>query len=248
MQYKLYNNSLCPDLWKKNPEGSYDMRPNIVDRLMEIANDFADEYLKESNIKLSVEDVVIIGSIANYNWNSYSDIDLHLVFDYSKLDMSEEDAFTMLSAIKTNWNKAHDIMIKGHDLEIGVQGVDQEVHSDAAYSVKNKKWISEPKMDSPKFDKKSIKKKHSQLKKKIELLLKNHDDDGLRDILAELYDMRQKGLDKSGEFSAENIVFKILRAQGYLDKIKEHANSVYDKEMTIKEAYQNLSSILREIK
>jgi hypothetical protein len=47
--------------------------------------------------------------------------------------------------------------------------------------------------------------------------------------------MRQAGLDKAGEFSEENIVFKILRAQGYLDKLKDHARNIYDKEMTITE-------------
>jgi len=42
-------------------------------------------------------------------------------------------------------------------------------------------------------------------------------------------------LDKGGELSEENIVFKILRAKGYLDKIKDGVASIYDKKMSVKE-------------
>lgn len=212
------------------------MNPEVRDRLMEIAEDFTNEYLKDANITIKVKDVVVIGSIANYNWNKYSDIDLHLVFDYKDLDMSEEDAFTMLTAVKINWNKSHDIKIKGHDLELGVQGLEQENHSKSSYSVKDNKWIVPPPKESVKFDKETIKGKHKMMKEKIDDLLKSGDDAGLRKVLEKLYIMRQAGLDKQGEYSAENIVFKILRAQGYLDKIKDHAAKIYDKEMTLRES------------
>lgn len=234
MNYPLYNSTLCSDLWDKKGD-SYTMKPEVRDRLMKIADDFTNEYLKEANITTSVKDVVVIGSIAHYNWNKYSDIDLHLVFDYKDLDMSEEDAFTMLTAVKINWNKSHDIKIKGHDLELGVQGIDQENHSKSSYSVKRNKWITPPTKESVKFDKETIKSKHKMMKEKIDALLKDKDDAGLRRVLEKLYVMRQAGLDRHGEYSAENIVFKILRAQGYLDKIKDHAAKIYDKEMTLHE-------------
>ena len=239
MNYPLYNSTLCPDLWDKKGE-LYVMRKEVRERLMKIADDFVVEYLAEAKVKIKVKDVVVIGSIANFNWNKFSDIDLHLVFDYADLDMSEEDAFTMLTAIKINWNKSHDIKIKGHDLELGVQGLEQENHSKSTYSVKRNKWLVPPTNVSPKFDKETIKAKHNMMKEKIDALLKAKDDDGLRRILEKLYVMRQAGLDKSGEYSAENIVFKILRAQGYLDKIKDHAAQIYDKEMTLNEIATNL--------
>jgi len=35
--------------------------------------------------------------------------------------------------------------------------------------------------------------------------------------------------------SEENIVFKIIRAYGYLDKIKDNIAKTYDKKMSVKE-------------
>jgi hypothetical protein len=238
MNYPLYNDELCPKFWDKKGD-EYKMKSEVRDALMTIATDFIEEYLKEAELTLTIQDVILIGSSTNYNWTPFSDLDLHILVDYDELGIGQEYANIMLTAIKINWNKAHDIKIKGHKVEIYVQGIEQDTESVSIYSVQDDKWIEPPEMGKPKFNKKLIKKKHKQLKAEIDEMLKNADEEKIQKMITKLYDFRQAGLDnKKGEFSEENIVFKILRAQGYLDKMKEYSVEIYDKENTLKEGVE----------
>jgi hypothetical protein len=47
--------------------------------------------------------------------------------------------------------------------------------------------------------------------------------------------MRESGLSKGGEFSSENIVFKLLRTRNHLDNLKNAVNKVYDAKLSLKE-------------
>jgi predicted nucleotidyltransferase len=243
MKYPLYNDELCPAFWDKKGD-EYTMKEDVRETLMTIAEDFIGEYLKEAKLKMTIEDVILIGSGTNFNWTPFSDLDLHILVDYNELGIGKEYAEILLTAIKINWNKEHNITIKGHDIEIYVQGVDQDVESVSVYSVKDGEWIEEPQKEKIKFDKKSIKQKHTKLKKEIDTMLENADEPKIMKMLEKLYKFRQFGLDsKMGEFSAENIVFKILRAQGYLEKMKKYSAQIYDNEMTLQECRKKAKEI-----
>jgi hypothetical protein len=43
------------------------------------------------------------------------------------------------------------------------------------------------------------------------------------------------GLQKGGEYSDENLVFKVLRRNGYLEKIRTLKNKLIDKKLSLKE-------------
>ena len=232
--YPLYHNTLCPKLWVVNEDGAK-LDNEVRNGLLKVAQDFVKELKDNNNISIKVEDIVIIGSATNYNWTNYSDIDLHVITDYKKLDMSAKDAQTLFDAIKVGWNNKHDITMKGHDVEIYVQDKAHIPTSASEYSVLNNKWLKEPVKESPKFNKELIKKKYKEYKNKIGALVKKHDEAALKKLLEKLYKYRQSGLDKGGELSEENIVFKILRAYGYLDKIKDSISTIYDKKMSVKE-------------
>ncbi len=45
--------------------------------------------------------------------------------------------------------------------------------------------------------------------------------------------MRQAGLDKSGELSTENLVFKILRTRKHLENLKQAIINLYDKKQSL---------------
>jgi predicted nucleotidyltransferase len=238
MNYKLYNKSLNPKLWEKIDE-KYALRPDVREALLNIADDFVNITLKEKKIKVKADEIILVGSSANYNWTEFSDLDLHIVVDFDQLNMPESDAEVLFDAIKSNWNKDHDIKIKGLDVELYVQNGVDEVDSLAIYSIKNDKWLQYPKVENPQFNKKIIRKKHAEFKRQIEALLKSNGSDvesNLKKLLEKLYKFRQAGLDKNGEFSEENIVFKILRAQGYIDKMKKITKQIYDRENSLKES------------
>ena len=47
--------------------------------------------------------------------------------------------------------------------------------------------------------------------------------------------MRQAGLDEGGEYSVENIVFKLLRRNDIMEKLGDLSSNAYDDEHTIDE-------------
>jgi hypothetical protein len=51
---------------------------------------------------------------------------------------------------------------------------------------------------------------------------------------------RQAGLDKAGEFSNENLAFKIVRNKGYMDKLKDLKTAAQDKMLSVDELYLSL--------
>jgi hypothetical protein len=234
MNYPLYNDKLAP-IWNINEDGAL-LDPEVRKQLLKIAMDFVKDLKDKNDIKVKIEDVVLLGSLTNYNWTPYSDVDLHIIVDFSTLDMSKEDAQTLFDAIKAGWNNKHNITMKGYDVELYVQDIDHESTSASEYSVLRNEWVKEPVKEKPNFNKSLIKKKYKEYKNKIDNLVKGDGEKPLKDLLDKLYKFRQAGLDSGGELSEENIVFKMLRAKGYLDKIKDTVASMYDDKMSVDES------------
>ena len=228
-------------------EDGYKLDQEVRKMLLKVATDFVKSLKQDHELNIKIHDLVIIGSVANYNWTDYSDIDLHIVVDFSDLEMTKDDAQTMFDAIKTSWNFKHDIKMKGHDVELYVQDIEHEAVSTAEYSVLNDKWIKEPVKQKPNFNKKLIKRKYKEYKNQINSLVKNKDEVKLKKLLEKLYKYRQAGLDKGGELSEENIVFKILRAMGHLDKLKDGINKIYDKKMSVDESKKISTSDIHKL-
>ena len=71
------NNSLHPDVWTNEK-----LKPAIRKVLLKNAAVF----MKELEItKDQIEDITLTGSMANFNWTKSSDLDLHLLLDYKKV-------------------------------------------------------------------------------------------------------------------------------------------------------------------
>ena len=89
------------------------LHPTILSRLMLIANDFfSDLVLIDEGV--NIEDITITGSLANYNWSDYSDIDLHLLVDFTKIDENVDLVREFFHGKVFRWNNTHDIEILGH--------------------------------------------------------------------------------------------------------------------------------------
>ena len=56
----------------------------------------------------------------------------------------------------------------------------------------------------------------------------------LKKLFDKLHKQRQESLDKNGEMGTYNIIWKVLRRSGHLDKIWEIINTVYNKVNSIK--------------
>ena len=220
--------TLNPKIWEnpKNPDKSV-IIPKIRETLLRIAEKFI-EYLGED---VFVEDIVLTGSLANYNWSEFSDFDLHVLVDLQQYE-DDTDLYKELFNLKKQvFNDKHNIRIYGYDVEVYVQDVEEEHYSSGVYSVMNNEWVSKPKNFKSNVDKIILEKKIKNWTEKIDSAIEEKKD--LEKIKTKLKDYRKSGLEKDGELSYENLVFKFLRRSGHIQKLFDTANKEVDKELSI---------------
>jgi predicted nucleotidyltransferase len=220
--------TLNPKVWEnpKNPDKSV-MIPKIRETLLRIAEKFI-EYLGED---VFVEDIVLTGSLANYNWSEFSDFDLHVLVDLQQYE-DDTDLYKELFNLKKQvFNDKHNIRIYGYDVEVYAQDVEEEHYSSGVYSVMNNEWVSEPEKFKNNIDKTILEKKIKNWTQKIDSAIEEEKD--LEKIKTKLKDYRKSGLEKDGELSYENLVFKFLRRSGHIQKLFDTANKEVDKELSI---------------
>lgn len=230
---KFIQNELNPALWIKKGD-NYILKPEVKNKLTEIANAFFD-YLE---IKTKFEDIYFIGSMASYNWTSQSDIDLHLLFDYKKINKNTDLVEKYFDIKKKYWNDSHNIQIYGFDVELSCQEIGAPFYSKAVYSIKDGKWLNFPDKEKFLIDKQSLKNRIITLVNKIENLEEIKDEKKLiasaRKIKDKIKKMRKSGLEKGGEFSIENLAFKYLRNNGYIAKLMKIKKDALDKNLSLK--------------
>lgn len=230
--------SLNPKIWNGDK-----LNPEIREHLLKIAN----EYVKYLDIDIQPEKIMFLGSMANYNWNESSDLDLHIVYDFNKISDDVNFVKDFFDTKGSNWNNKHKITLKSYDVEVYVQEKEEKNKSIGVYDLKNDIWISQPKRENITIDKELIKKKASSIATKIEeiekLSNKNLDWNNIykeaKKLKNKIKKMRQAGLDKSGEFSAENLAFKFLRNNGYLEKLGSITFKAFDKNLSMDENIMN---------
>lgn len=229
--FKL-KNTLCLDIFEKK-EGQYVMIDAIRKQLLEISNDFLDSL----GIEFFIHDIILTGSLANYNWSEYSDIDLHFLIDFEEIDVNTELLKEFFDAKKNIWNEKHNVKINDFDVEVYVQDVNEEHVSSGVYSVLNNNWLVFPEKSVQKIDDQKILKKGEQFAKIIDKLIEKGEKSELlpkiERLRKKLKSFRQSGLETGGEFSYENLTFKLLRRNGYIKKLMDLKNKITDKKLSI---------------
>jgi predicted nucleotidyltransferase len=207
-----YHDELNPDIW----QGQI-MQPEVQKHLSDIADAFI-AYLEIPDFHYS--DIILAGSMANYNYTDYSDLDLHVITDYADLG-ADDLAEAFYRAKKQIWNDGHDITIRGHEVELYVEDLAEPVASGGVYSIQDHQWIRKPVHAPPAIADRAINRKVRSLIKNIEQVISdNMDSTEMHRIINRLSRMRRSGLSKGGEYSVENLSFKILRNQGYIDRLR----------------------------
>ena len=225
---------LNPKIW----ESSDKMSSKVRDRLLDIAYEFI-EFL---GVDVVISDVVMMGSLANYNWSRFSDVDLHLIADFEQFSEKELPLYEELFELKkTLFNDRHNIKIYGYDVELYVQD-DVKAFSSGEYSVLFDEWKKKPKKEKVEIDTELIKNKSEHWMKIIDEVIDNLDDksmesgvDSINKIKDKLKKYRTSGLEKGGEMSDENLVFKVLRRNGYIEKLFNFKTEYQDKKLSLKE-------------
>jgi predicted nucleotidyltransferase len=212
---------------------NYVMRPEIRKHLLEISDDFIDSM----GVEFFIHDVVLTGSLANFNWSSYSDVDLHILIDFKESKYNSDLVKEFFKSKETVWNNNHDIKVKGYDVEIYVQDTEEEHISSGVYSVLHNKWEVKPKSNKPNIDDRKILEKGEYFAKKIDQLIKLGTKKDVRPeidtLRKKIKEFRQCGLEFGGEYSYENLVFKLLRRNGYIGKLVKLKTALSDKKLSI---------------
>lgn len=221
-----FHTELNPALWDGDR-----MRPEVREALIKIADDFR-EFLGISD--LAVEDITVSGSNAAYTYTPHSDIDLHLLVDFSKLN-PDQVYQELFNAKKYQYNDQHDIKIRGYDVELYVQDAGKPVRSLGEYSIVRDDWTRIPVRRQGNLDEKSTQAKYEKLRDLIELALTSDDLQTVTNLTDVIKRYRQAGLDEHGEFGPENLAYKILRTQGLVKRLFDHRASLEDSKLSLAE-------------
>jgi len=241
--YKLakaidFNTDLNPQIFVNDK-----MRPVVREKLMEIADHFR-EFLGVQNIALV--DIEVSGSNAAYSYTPHSDIDLHLIVDFTQLP--DSDVYRELfDAKKYQYNNHHDIKIKGYEVELYVQDAAQKHHSLGSYSVLNDKWNKIPTKQRANLDDDATLLKYEKLKDLAIRALAADDNEYLNKVLDVVKKYRQAGLDQHGEFGPENLAFKMLRTDGYFAKLWTKKRNHVDTELSLETAVEEPDTLAQEL-
>lgn len=220
---------LNPEIWTSDEKIDED----IADQLIQIAEDYFEELELDGVV---LEDIILTGSLANYNWSKYSDFDLHLLFDFSEVNDDIELVRKFTDVKSKMFNKEHDIKIRGYEVEIYCQHIEDPHVSTGQYSLINDEWIVKPSPQNFQIDQELIRKKAEKIMSQIQDLEKdlergesfNKINKQFKKIWDKIKVGRKSGLAKEGEFSIENLVFKFLRRNEYITRLLEVKKRAYD--------------------
>jgi hypothetical protein len=218
-----FRDELNPEIWQDG-----NMRLDVQVALLHIARAFVD-FIDVEDLRLT--DITISGSNCSFNYNDQSDIDLHLIADMS--GPCSVDLKDLYLAKKSLFNDQHDILIRGNTVEVYVQDNKQPHISNGIYSVLRGEWIKEPDRITEKPDLTNIEDKYQVLTKQIQLAIKSKDHTEIEKLKVQIKRMREAGLERSGEFGAENMAFKLLRNSGILERLWEAGTTALDKELSL---------------
>jgi len=214
------------------------LKVEILKKLRKIGKDFFNDLDLEPNVKL--HDITLTGSISNYNWSKFSDVDLHLRLDFSEVDDDKDFVKNYMLAKKTIWNDKHDITIYDFPVEVYVEDIGDTHIASGLYSVLKHKWLVVPKKKKLEIDFDDIRSKAEgyvgsidTLKELMSLGRYKKVIQMIETIKTKLKRMRQSGLERGGEFSVENLAFKALRRSPFIATISKMKDDAYDKLMTM---------------
>ena len=117
-----------------------------------------------------------------------------------------------------------------------MQGEDEPHHSTGVYSIMKQAWVIEPKKVKPEIDDAAVAAKKDSLVHDMETALLSKDLNKLRSVKERVTKMRKAGLERAGEWSTENLVFKLLRNLGLIDQLTDLIRDLEDKELSLEQA------------
>lgn len=216
------HSTLNPVLWENQK-----LKKDVHVALLKIAK----AYYEFLSIDTPIIDVVVSGSQANYNYSEHSDIDLHLIVDYSSVecDMAVDELFKTKRDL---WREEHDIDIHGIPVELYAEDVNKPAVS-AAYSLIKDNWIKTPEPSTREADIEKIKRLCLSWMIFLTTRLATKELEQIKQAKDLLWTYRKIGLSKEGEMGTPNLVFKTLRNSGVTDMLLAAVSKLSDEKLSL---------------
>lgn len=214
---------LNPKIWEDKK-----LREDVRETIIDIVSEFMDNLI----IPVEILDVRVVGSNASYNYTEHSDLDVHIISNLELVGSPTEIVQALYNSERSNFNRTHNIKIKGIEVELYVEDVNSAVTSNGIYSVIDDVWIKEPqiiKERSVKIDKNEL----QDLVNSVHSVLDDGDSGDIKDCINMLYLMRKDSIATDGEYGVGNLLFKEIRNRGLLNALKDKYNEMISDELTL---------------
>lgn len=220
-----FQRTLNPKLWQHDQ-----LKPIVRLKLFQSALAF---YKFLDIPRLVVSDIILTGSNAAFNYTALSDVDVHLIVDFTQTTCPHlaSNVFTTKKAL---WGRTYSISVFGCPVELYVEDANQEVIANGIFSILHDHWIAKPSHERPEPDDTVIAAKVAALVAEIEgLLVGDPDGKQIDRMIKRLRTMRQSGLLMGGEFSDNNLAYKALRDLGFIDKLYTKRIETWDRDLSL---------------
>lgn len=226
------NDTLSPLVWESNNKIKSEVRKILLKNAVRFI-----EYADVENLKY--DDIIITGSMANFNYYENSDIDIHIIMDFNQISENKDFVNDFFKLKKQLWEEKIPIQVKGHDVEIYFQDSKEPHRSSGTYSLIKDKWNNKPIKKIVDINTINVKAKAANLMNSIDDLSGETGEKKLSRytrLKEKIKKMRMAGLNKKeAEYSTENLAFKILRNSGYLQKLMDIRKDYLTKELSLNE-------------
>ena len=240
----IVKSELCPLLWSEN----WELKDEIQKRLLDIGQRFS-KFIGVDQ----PEDILFTGSLCNFNYHENSDIDIHVLVDFSKYGDPERmrDFYASKKFAFNEFRKG--TTIKGFAIECYAQDLPcREPHQPSGlYSLKENQWIIKPQRVDPKIDEVRIRKLLSIFINAINRLELIEDNQARLEQAIQLKDnlilVRRKSVRALGEYSSGNICYKELRKQGYIDRLFDLIRQALDRKLSLEQQSKESAKLILEV-
>lgn len=216
------HSTLNPKLWA----GDH-LKTDVRLALLRIAQDFK----KFIDVPFDVVDVQVAGGNANYTYTDLSDLDLHLIADFSRVACDREVA-ELFDSKRLLYKQKYDVKISGIPVELYVENLDHPAVS-SSYSILKNKWIRKPNKAVAEIDQAELERMVDIWHTVIRHAIQTADMSSLQRVLKMLRQYRKLGLAQQGEFGVPNLVYKSLRNDDTLKGLTKLLDQLHDREFSI---------------
>lgn len=230
---KMVNKILNPILWDENNE----LKTGISDVIFKIV----DRFVEDLEVPIEIVDITLVGSNASYNYNEFSDIDIHIVVNTEVLPYDTKMLKLLYNSARNKFNKDYNISIKKLAVELSIEDVNSTVCSNGVYSVMNSVWIKEPVPITDTLYDMTETSAYQKLVTRIEDILQNPSSESIKHMINNLYIIRKNSIMTDGEYGKGNLLFKAIRNSGLLQQLKEELYNIISKELTFESMLEDMN-------